>query len=77
MPCITRNIDTKPCEALKILDCVLKWLRFGYGIKLQEDGGAFSASGAVGSPAVINPRTGVSVLRYKSAKYSWQIHVNS
>ena len=37
MPCLTRNIEQKSHETLEIVDLALKWLRSGYGIKLQKE----------------------------------------
>jgi hypothetical protein len=38
MPCLTRNIDIKPCETLINVGSILKWVRFGYVLRVTVDG---------------------------------------
>lgn len=37
MTCFTRNIDMKSHEAMEIVGCAFRWLRFGYGLKTSEE----------------------------------------
>lgn len=37
MTCFTRNIDMKSHEAMEIVGCAFRWLRFGYGLKTPEE----------------------------------------